>query len=1155
GKSNLGDAIRWVLGEQNPRLLRARRMEDLLFNGSEARKSVGMAEVSLTLGDLNGALAHPPWGAGDEVAVTRRLYRSGESEYLINRVPCRLKDIVDIFLDTGVSTDSFTLVEQGKVETLIAARPQDRRVLIEEAAGIMKYKTRRAEALRKLERSEANLLRVRDIVLEVERQCRSLRRQANKAKFFKQYREEVLALEVDLMALDLWKLGGALWPLEEEFSSLRAKEGDLAAELAQLEARQEVARQAVADLTEGLGGARSLLSRGEAEVQRLEHRLELLAQQGRDLEEGDLRREEELGRFAAQEKELAAGLQEARRVADSLSTEVGEAREAYARQAARVESLRRELASREAALARAQHGRLEVAQEAAELRNRQGYVDSQRSHLARTAERLTRSLEEGERTRRHRDENARAAAAALARAEDQARATAHQEGAKAEALGSARREGREAEETLYAARGALAQTEAAIESLEAVLRGEGGEQFSAEDLRGMGTQGVVGELSSLLRAAPQHERALEAALGGRLRGVVLAGEGGLWEAARAFREKGRAPGWLFLPPGESATLPELPRGAAGFVGRASELVEAAPELSQLVEALLGSVAVAEDLLSAWALRVGPPRERAGKGVTWVTLDGEVVEPSGAVRAGRAQGAGALGQRRALAGLREEAGARREALQRCLARREETAERVARMEAELEEAQGGRRRAELERERCAAARAQAAEDLRRVEAELETRRFEAAETAREREALERAAGELASSLARCEEAAGRAEALLEEHGGTVARLRAELAEAEASATERKVNLAGAEAEAVHARREGERLGEELAQVSARRAREEAEREEARRRREALTFEQAGVREQLEAARTSVESLRADAAASGRRLEDAQREEALILHRLRELRGRVAPLQERLTSLAEQRAALRAQEEGLLARGQETLGVDLREMLPGVEALSPEEESLRSRVESLRERLRRMGDVNLLADREYQELSERRDFLRRQQEDLERSIRDLHETVERIDRTTRQRFQRAFEQVSETFSEIFGRLFAGGEARLFLTDPSDLLESGVDIEVRPPGKRPGNIMLLSAGEKALTAIALLFSVFRVRPSPFCLLDEVDATLDDANVVRFREVLQDFEEHTQFILVTHNKRTMAFAEDLYGITQREKGVSEVVSVRIQARQAAAG
>ncbi|MFQ6111302.1 MAG: chromosome segregation protein SMC, partial [Nitrospinota bacterium] len=791
GKSNISDAVRWVLGEQSPKSLRGKRMEDVIFSGSGGKKPLGMAEVSLTLTDVSGTVSIPPWRDYHELTITRRLYRSGESEYLINKTPCRLKDIIELFLDTGISTSSFTLVEQGKVEALISAKPEDRRVLIEEAAGVMRYKHRRNAALRKLEGAEANLLRLTDIIQEVERQCRSLKRQARKAKYFKQYQAEMKELELKLSSLEYSALDGELAPLEEEFRRLNEEVHLLEAATSASEARAEALRAELTRRGEALTKARERYSELGLRIESLESQGELLSRQLQDLERRDKERGRELGALREELQGLLLKQRDARGRREALFLEVQAREERLRERESELGVLKEELAEREEELARAGASSLSAADALTRARTEQSLMRSEEESLQRALERLREERE------------------ALAR--------------KSEALSVRRAEGRRGlsqalilQNSLKYRRGRLKETldeerERSAELLNNLSRRReelGALSFQLESFRkeegdgdGMGALlarseelGLRGPLSELLNVKPPFEKAIEALLGERLKGMLAQGprEG----AAALELLKGQGGGRAtFLPLKPRMTEREAPEPGRvpGLIGRAAELVSAPEEIGPALESLLGQFYVVEDLGAALSLW------EKGEAPAMVTLEGEVLLPPGELTGGTPR-AGALEKKRQRRELEERARlleaemeALSEALKEAEARKESLGE-------ELESLEEALRGAELERVAASSALDASEREGKELGAELETLGLEEEGLLSEMEKLSEKLSqgssrlaELSTELKARDEATSRLSSLFEELGGRVKAKEAQVTEARISLVEGRAQLQNAEAE--------------------------------------------------------------------------------------------------------------------------------------------------------------------------------------------------------------------------------------------------------------------------------------------------------------------------------------------------------------------------
>ena len=1144
GKSNVSDAIRWVLGEHRPKNLRAKKMEDVIFNGSADRKPLGMAEVSLTISELKGIVTHPQFKDFDELVVTRRLYRSGESEYLINKNLCRLKDIVDIFLDTGVSLDTFSIVEQGRIEGLVNAKPMDRRLIIEEAAGIMKYKSRRNEAMRKLDLAQANLLRVVDILNEKEARLKTLRRQARKATFHKEYQKEIVELDIRVSAMNLLRLDTELEPTESEFSKCDELSKGHSAAFSAREADREKCRIEVAERSENLAETRRRAVEVEGYLQRLENRLEMLSSRLTELDEEDERRRDEIESLFDESTKLKEEHEQLTTREVSLSRELEEARGAYEASAKKINDQRTELASKEVEEG---ESRKLIARETDALsgaRQRIASGDSRRGAISESIERLEVELAEavrfGDELKVEEESLAGRLQVATSKVESlkERMLVVSGEKSRIEALL------RECEVDSVATKEALVEFRSSLQVLNS-LESNDSDKFAGEKaFRELGVE-VRGVLSDILKVEQRYEKAIEAALGANLKGVVVSGHDSAVSAIKRLVSSGQSARGLALPAvPRRVSSPVIPK-LSGVEGGAIDVVSFPDDYRSLMESLLAGVGISQNLdlaLEAW--RSGPD------GITWVTLSGEVVHPSGALEGGSASDAlsGPLEWKRQREELQLSTSDHEVKLQVSSDKERRYREELGQAEEEVERVTRNVRQAELalvelqgthrasgdknadSRTRCGTIREQGAQ-MREELVHIENDHREAqAEASRASVSLDSAAirgAEIENELARV--------------GELIARLEEEV-------SDRRVDLTEAQGRAASVKNEIQRIGDGIEQNVVRLARRKEEEEDSSQKRESLNLNLTQSRDEIERLKEEKTEVEAEQGARSRLVEEARARDEELAEILREMRDEAVRIQGNLSDVAERRTTLRVQRETLIESARNEFDLDLVvSAQENKEYLADYQEHV-NRLEMLQQRLSRMGEVNPLAAQEFDEINQEYTFLKEQQEDLDASIQDLHTIIDKLNQTTKKRFVEAFEQVSAHFADIFSRLFLGGEARMYLLDPNDPLETGVDIEVRPPGKRPGNIMLLSAGEKALTALALLFSVFSVRPSPLCLLDEVDATLDDANVGRFRDVIGELEDKSQFILITHNKRTMSYATQLYGVTQREKGVSIIVSVKMK-------
>jgi chromosome segregation protein len=1145
GKSNISDALRWALGEQSPKALRGHRMEDVIFHGSASRRPLGLSEVLLTFSNESNELS-VPWS---EVGVGRRLYRDGESEYLLNKTVCRLKDIHDLFLGTGVNPKAYALMEQERLAHILTAKPLDRRVFVEEAAGITRYKLQRAETLTKLEATRQNLLRVKDVMEEVKRQLTSLERQAKKAQQHKALQAERRSIEVALLAAEHAALAGEEERLgvEETAERQRAESGQT--RVAALGAALELARADAMAAEQRAADARHALQRAELELEGCVARAEQVRLVERDLGIEVDRLHEEAEALSLRVKSLVEERRAKGTLLEAVKRDYGELQARARAEEAALDELRVRLRGAREAAEGLRHDQVGLAGHRTELGQILGALDERHEHLQRRLERLKTERGEAD-AERARIETARgaasarvsAAAARLATLEVELRELATDAGAAA----AERTAAAEAADTCRVTLAARRSSRAALEELEAQRAGYAqGVQAVFAAAGEAQLRGVVGTVADLLDVPRELERAVEAALGERLQWVVME----TFEAAKT------ALGYLARSGGGQATFlpldwlngsPEAHVGTdPGVVGLAEALV--ASGHPRLVANLLGSVVVVRDLGAAERLY-----SQNGHGTSFVTVGGEMLSPPGVLGGGRAGGGGdasLLARKRAIRDLTAE-------IRRLEAELEEAQERGRRAEARVAALDESQRTRALAREAAEADRLTASKDLEQVvrEAErvglvLEALRAEMAQLRTDAAAVEGEARTHRQTLAEVE---ARATRVASEIGALLGRIETD-AEDEARRSQAfldaQVDLAALagridtiqsdlvrnhsdEAEAQERIRAGE---ERLVTLRGRLEEGAAERGRLDARAESVRAE----RDQTEAvARTTGEAVRELNEAVTRAAEELRATE-IEVHRA------TRTVQEHAIRLAE----LRVKRQDLEADARRRFEVE-------VDALRQAHDPARdlgeahARLETVRQRIAALEPVNLIADEEYRELDERLGFLRTQHDDLASSMRDLEKALRGMTRTAQERFLQAFEEINRNFQGLFTRLFEGGRAELRLVEApegGDPLETGIEMVAQPRGKRLQAISLLSGGEKALTGLALLFAIFYYRPSPFCLLDEVDAPLDDANIHRFTRVLRELSSQTQFIVITHNRKTMEAADVLYGVTMEEPGLSRIVSVNL--------
>jgi chromosome segregation protein len=1119
GKSNVSDAVRWVLGEQRARLLRGAKMEEVIFQGSSARRAVNVAEVSLHFSNEDGTLPV----AFQEVVITRRLSRSGESEYFLNRSACRLRDIADLLRGTGLGADTGVVIESKMIDALLSDRPDDRRELFEEAAGVGLYRDRRRTAERRLEETTVDLQRLDDLINEVQSQVRSLARQRRRAERHAELTARRFTVELALAKREMEAWSDELARLDQRVIELRqsAPQSDEAVSAAEqardtahgaraaaeaqrtellrlVSTQREQVQQIRAEMAVAEERQRNALARRE--------RAELEANEGEAL---GVRISVDREQVSSERAALHAQLDAARASLADRQRREDETRQAVARsRAALVDAERRQRELQDRAR-RVEIDRERARRESEELAQRREPLSEERGQLADGFAQIQRDLE----------------AAAVAVSEARARVDA-----AAAALDGARAADRDAREReassraeLFRADEAHASLQGKVNALDALERERVGLAPAAARLlrerEQFGENAVLGPLSDFISADQSSALLVERFLGATVH-AVLVRDRSVADAVRQWHASAN-PGPLLLLPLDAlaATQSEEDREAL------SHRVEAAGPGSTWVRALLGRVLSVDD------------------GAAFVDARGAIWLP------GTTGGPGPLRRRAELFALRVELTATERARQEALVAADAARGTVQECEARLAEAAAALEAAQVQARR--AAEHQSELDRRRQRAERELQDADAL-AAR----LSARGEQLSEQLARFDEDTQAVTDALAEHANIVTAARRQLGESERgheeardARTAAQIEEAQLQARVQVADDRERRLAEEQHSAAARLEALRAELTDLSQADSALAEQMSTWQLDLETREATLSDGEARLAGAEQSVRDADDALTAAEHGLDEARrqaqGRHDELHQaelRHTELAGRRAAIRERLEAEWRR-------PLDDMLAGVEPVELDDEQLRAETDALRDELERLGPVNVLAIEEHEETLKRQEFLTHQRADLAEAKQSLQQAIREIDATARELFLSTFAQVRENFRQIFMSLFGGGECDVRLENPDAPLDCDIEIHASPRGKRTQRIHLLSSGERALVALSLLFGIFLTKPSPFCLLDEVDAPLDDANVGRFVRMLTQFKTRTQFIVITHNPRTTTEAADaVYGVTMQEPGVSSLVSVRMR-------
>jgi chromosome segregation protein len=1144
GKSNVTDAVRWVLGEQSAKSLRGAKMEDIIFSGSDTRKALNFAEVSLTLDNETNSLPID----FHEVSVTRRVYRSGESEFFINNQGCRLKDIIDLFMDSGLGREAFSIISQGKVEEILSSKAEERRVIFEEAAGVLKYKTRKRKAESKLTETQDNLNRVHDILHELEGQVEPLKIQSSLAKEFLAKKEELEQIEVALTVFEIEELYEKWEKLSQELEKHNEMEQQMAGQLHDREAHLKKQRDSLATLETSINGLQEILLNASEELEKLEGRKEVLkerkknaAQNKSQLEKAIVEGEAAVARLALQKereteimnalnlevKGISETLHEKQKSLGLFNSDIEAMIEA--KKSDYIEWLNKQASAKNEKqyllqqLTQQEHKNAKLDMENEKFLTERMDITAKKMEYSQLMENMTKQLEEHVTYFRNQQNK----------------------------LNAAKDTYQKQETTLYKAYQFLQQAKSRKELLEEMEDDYAGFfQGVKEVLKAKETlRGIEGAVAELIKVPKEYETAIETALGGAMQHVVVEREEHAREAI-SFLKKNRYGRATFLPLSVikareiSANQLSMLKSHSAFVGTGSSLIQYDDRHAAIAENLLGTVMITTDLKGANDLaKMMQHRFR------FVTLEGDIVNPGGSMTGG------ALKQKTtSLLSRKTEL--------------EELHQKLAAMEAKTNQLEKQVKQLKVD----VGVQEQTLEQTRKTGERLRLQEQTLKGELREVELQERNVNERLhlydldknsyleeqqQKTARLEELEELLESCKTEIEG-LDRLISEMTEQKQSQQSSKESLA-------------EETNELRVMLASKRGQLQNQKEKMERIESDLSKEKSRLAENKDDLGLLTNEM-TDSSSGEESLEDMAQQK--LLDKNGAIEGIAIKKQEKNELLTEvETLELSLKEENRLYRGivevikdEEVkltrLDVELENRLDHLREeytlsfegakeqyplMMPAEEA-QKRVKLIKLAIEELGTVNLGAIDEYARVAERYEFLLSQKEDLQQAKDTLFQVIDEMDDEMKRRFADTFYSIREEFEQVFKALFGGGRAELKLTNPDDLLNTGVDIIAQPPGKKLQNLSLLSGGERALTAIALLFSILKVRPVPFCILDEVEAALDEANVVRFSQFLRKFSRETQFIVITHRKGTMEEADVLYGITMQESGVSKLVSVRME-------
>lgn len=1144
GKSNVADAVRWVLGEQRIKQLRGASMQDVIFSGTELRKPLGYAYVAITLDNSDHQLAIEY----DEVTVARRIYRSGESEYLLNGTPCRLKDVNELFYDTGIGKEGYSIIGQGQIDKILSGKPEERRELFDEAAGIVKFKRRKAAAQKKLEDEKQNLVRVNDILSELEKQIGPLEKQSEVAKVYLKKKDELKTLDVNMFLLENKRLQEQLQSVDEKYEIASADLNSTSEKYEKIKEEYEQIEGQIALLDETIEKSRTSLTDTSVLRGKLEGEINVLKEQihfAKSNEEHLKQRKEAVRKEIDEKNKDKGDILEDKKIIDEQVAQIestrNEAREKLLAVQNKIEELNNNIESGKNTI-------IEALNKRATIKSKLGRYDTMTEQVnIRKAELTSRLL------RMKSDEAQQEAAMQKLNEEfekinEEIRALNDAQTSKEEKLTLLRDELAEKDKLLRDTQVSYHQEKSKLEALSNLTEryeGYGGSVKKVMECKDR-EKGIIGVVADIIKVDKKYETAIETALGGNIQNIVTDDE----ETAKrmiAFLKQNKGGRATFLPLTSITNPQEFKNPEAlkekGVIGMADELVHAPDKYSNVAKAMLGRIMVVDNVDNAVKIA-----RKFDYGIRMVTIEGELLVPGGAISGGAFKNnSNLLGRRREMEELEAKVKKYLKQIDTLLQEIEDT------------KAERNKLRLSLEEDKAALQKKFIEQNTARLNViKAKERKEEASEgslelKAEERE-IENQIQEIKLSKEEIHKELEESEALEKQIEIQIKEFQAQLEEKRTEESEESAHVGTLDLEVekmlqqqgFHQQNvdringEIDRFAEELSEIEDGLVKSS---EDIKNKENNI----AEIRQTIEASHTTQSDT------EKQMQEDIAKKEELSARQKNFFKDR-EEMSERMTALDKEVYRLNAQKE----KFKETLESQINYMWDEYEITLSDAASLRNEamndltamkkeIASLKEQIKKLGDVNVNAIEDFKNLMERYNFLKGQHDDLVEAEKTLEGIIEELDTAMRKQFQEKFGEISREFDKVFKEMFGGGKGTLELMEDEDILEAGIRIIAQPPGKKLQNMMQLSGGEKALTAIALLFAIQNLKPSPFCLLDEIEAALDESNVSRFAKYLHKLTKHTQFIVITHRRGTMEQVDRLYGITMQEKGVSTLVSVNL--------
>ena len=1144
GKSNVADAVRWVLGEQRIKQLRGASMQDVIFSGTETRKPLSYAYVAITLDNSDHQLAIDY----DEVTVARRIYRSGESEYLINGTPCRLKDVNELFYDTGIGKEGYSIIGQGQIDKILSGKPEERRELFDEAAGIVKFKRRKAAAQTKLENEKQNLVRVNDILSELEKQVGPLEKQSEVAKVYLRKKEELKTLDINVFLLENKRLREQLSSMEEKYSLASSELNETSEKYEGIKEEYERIQQEIESLDVAIEAAREQLTDTGLMRGKLEGEINVLKEQINSAHGSENHLN---NRKAALEEEIAGKEQEKQDILTDkkdTDTQVQEIAEAAAKAKADLEAIQNQIAELNNNIEAGKNTIIGELNQRATIKSKMGRFDTMMEQINIRKAELNSRLLRAKSDEAAREETVKKLEETFETVTEELRQMTEQEAASELELGNIRENLTGLDAKLRETQNRFHQEQSKLEALTNITErydGYGGSVKKVMEQKEK-EKGIIGVVADIIQVEAKYETAIETALGGNIQNIVTDNE----ETAKhmiGFLKQNRLGRATFLPLTSITKPQEFKNPEAlkekGVIGMADELVNTEKEYRNVAKAMLGRIVVVDNVDNAVKIA-----RKFDYGIRMVTLEGELLVPGGAISGGAFKNnSNLLGRRREMDELEKKVKKLSDDIKTYNQKIEDTKSKRNKLRMDLEALKTEMQRKSIEqntarlnisqaRERMEE-EAESAQSLKLEEQEIETKIFEI------RSGKETIVQELAAS----EELEKTTQEQILVFQKELEGCRLEESEASAHAGEWEVKVEKMRQALDYKQANVDRIGGELERAQAElneilQALTENAQEVERKKNNILEIEKtiAASHENQDASKKKLD----EGLAKKEELSAKQKD---FFRSREEMSERMNALDKEVYRLGEQKKKL---EDGI--EGQINYMWDEYEItLSDAAGLRNEEmndlPAMKREISGLKDEIRKLGNVNVNAIEDYKNLMERYTFMKTQHDDLVEAEKTLEGIIEELDTAMRKQFTEKFAEISREFDKVFKELFGGGKGTLELMEDEDILEAGIRIIAQPPGKKLQNMMQLSGGEKALSAISLLFAIQNLKPSPFCLLDEIEAALDDSNVGRFAKYLHKLTKNTQFIVITHRRGTMEQVDRLYGITMQEKGVSTLVSVNL--------